>query len=89
MDNWEIHYRSSVSESGASRSLVGFNDLTDLGIARYMGSLVANDQSAALSASGSFMNCCDHNDGLVDQEDDCVSYSYLMYNFSRAHCQWH
>ena len=59
MDTWETQYRSSVSESGASSSLVGFDYLIDLDIARYMGHLVAKEQSAALSALGSFMNCCD------------------------------
>ena len=51
MDIWETHFRSAVGEIGASRSLVEF-DLTDLDLA-YMGRLVADEQSATLSASGS------------------------------------
>ena len=72
MDTWETHYRSAVRESGASRSLIGF-DLTDLDLA-YMGRLVANEQSATLSASGSMNYHHDHaSDDELDREDDCVS----------------
>ena len=69
MDTWETHYRSAVSESGASRSLVGL-DLTDLDIQAYVGRLVANEQSATLSASSS-MNYRASDDQL-DPEEDCV-----------------
>lgn len=81
MDTWETHYRSSVSESGASRSLIGFG-LTDQNMA-YMGRLVANKQSAVLSASGSMIN--NRDDGgvdldLLDEEDDCVSCHCVLLN---------
>ena len=72
MDTWETHHRSAVSESGASRSLIGL-DLTDLDIA-YMGRLYANEESATLSASG-LMNYQDDraSDDQFDQEDEYVS----------------
>ena len=72
MDTWETHHRSAISESGASRSLIGL-DLTDFDIA-YMGRLYASEESATLSASGS-MNYHDDDasDDQLDQEDECVS----------------
>ena len=70
MDTWETHYR--VSESGASRSLIGI-DLTDVDIA-YTGHLVANEHSATLVASGS-TNFRDISDDQAEQEDECVSHA--------------
>ena len=70
MDTWETHYR--VSESGASRSLIGI-DLTDVDIT-YTGHLVANEQSATLVASGS-TNFRDTSDNQAEQEDECVSHA--------------
>ena len=69
MDTWKTHYHSADSERGTSRSLAGLN-LTDLDIQAYVDRLVANEQSATLTASGS-MNYHASNDQL-DLQKDCV-----------------
>ena len=50
MDQWETYFRTAISESGASRNFIGFDAGMDH---TYLGHLMANEQEATLSASGS------------------------------------
>ena len=63
MDTWETHFRSIVNESGASRSLTGF-EMADYG----MGNMMANEKYATLSASGAVIDLC-----RPSEDDDDVS----------------
>ena len=76
MDTWETHYRSIVSESGASRSLSGFDQINhhaDLSIA-FMGNLMANEKTATLNAAGVTISSGNES-GSPDEDEDSVSIS--------------
>lgn len=73
MDTLETHFRSIVNETGASRSLTGF-DMADLGIA-YIGNMMANENSAILSALGAIIDLCRYSG---DAYDDDVSMAFYI-----------